>query len=294
MTVNNGANVEHNNLGPYSLNNVYCGDCAELTKELPDECIDMTIASPPYDPLDENLNVVKKNGLRNYNGYSWSFTAVASQLWRVTKPGGVVVWVVGDATVNGSETGSSFRQALHFMSLGFRLHDTMIYQRERQPLNHNRYDQHFEYMFVFSKGSPRVVNLLREKSRNPNGRTSGTKREMKSGRLEPCHSLGKPCAEYKVRGNIWLYHTGKGSVDTLAHEHPAIFTEALARDHILSWSRAGDLVMDCFMGSGTTAKMCIETGRHWLGFEISEEYCQLARRRVVGARVPLPGLMAAV
>jgi DNA modification methylase len=122
------------------VNKIICGDCLEVMKKIPDGSVDLVLTSPPYD------------NLRTYNGYNFDFEGIAKELHRVTKDGGVIVWVVGDATIKGSETGTSFKQALYFKEIGFNLHDTMIYHKNNYPpLTHNRYEQCFEYMFVFSK-----------------------------------------------------------------------------------------------------------------------------------------------
>lgn len=260
-------------MGPYELDQIYCGECSEMMSRLPDNSIDMWLTSPPYD------------NLRSYNGFVFPFEAIAAQLYRVTKPGGVGVWVVGDATINGSETGTSFRQALYFTGLGFNLHDTMIYE----PLgtgakgSNLAYWQAFEYMFVFSKGQPIVVNRIKDKKNTSAGAVCTTGRLGKDGGKKDTNV--RRVSEVGIRSNIWQYNVNKYSGDDT--DHPAPFPEALARDHILSWSNSGDLILDPMVGSGTTCKMAKELGRHFLGFDISEEYCDLARRRVEGARVPL-------
>jgi site-specific DNA-methyltransferase (adenine-specific) len=231
---------------------------------MPDNFIDLTVTSPPYD------------NLRNYNGYSFDFEAISLELFRVTKVGGVVVWVVGDATIDGSETGTSFIQALQFKNIcGFRLHDTMIYKKHSIPQNSNRYEQHFEYMFVFSKDMPKVVNLIKEKSL-----TSGTYRNRNNGKgdksAQQQRDIKTLVSEFKIKGNVWEYDIGKNDIT----EHPAVFPEKLARDHIYSWSNEGDLVYDPFMGSGTTAKMAHLQKRNWIGSEISQEYVDLANKRI--------------
>lgn len=246
---------------------IKCGDCVELMKELPDNCIDLTVTSPPYD------------NLRKYNGFELDFEATARELYRITKDGGVIVWVVGDATINGSETGTSFKQALYFKQCGFNLHDTMIYHKEIPTWNitSRRYRQHFEYMFVFSKGKPKTFNPIEDvkvKNMQP--------RKCKSNRNgEAKYEMYVPKKEYTCRGNIWSYNVGSGCTkDKIAFEHPAIFPEKLAEDHILSWSNPGDVVFDPFVGSGTTAKMAALNGRHYIGFDISEEYCNIAKQRI--------------
>jgi len=207
---------------------------------------------------------------------------VAKELYRVTKQGGVVVWVVGDATIKGSETGTSFRQALYFKEIGFNLHDTMIYGKNGSlPLNSNRYEPIFEYMFVFSKGKPKSLNKLMEPCKNAGKITTGTFRGIDGG-MKHKTGLGRPIKDTKVKGNIWFYDVGnyKTTKDAIAMGHPAIFPEQLANDHIISWSNEGDLVYDPFMGSGTTAKMAILNKRNWIGSEISQEYCEIAEKRI--------------
>ena len=254
------------------------GDCLELMKDIPDGSIDLTVTSPPYD------------NLRTYNGNieQWSFEkfqGIAKELYRVTKQGGVVVWVVGDATVNGSETGTSFKQALYFMQCGFNLHDTMIYQKNGAAYpagkNSNRYSNVFEYMFVFSKGKPKTKNLIKDKPNKWAGSSTfgeSTNRQ-KDGSLK---SSGKRVVgEFGYRDNIWQINNGKGfGSDDIAIKHPAIFPEQLANDHIISWSNEGDVVLDPFMGSGTTGKMALLNNRNFIGIELDEEYFEIAKKRI--------------
>lgn len=249
------------------LDNVYLMDCVDGMRLLDDECVDLTVTSPPYD------------GLRTYNGYSFDFEGVAQQLYRVTKQGGVVVWVVADQTVGGSESGTSFRQALHFMSLGFNLHDTMIYKKANPiPLTHNRYEQHFEYMFVFSKGRPKSFNPFCEECVTVGSYTH----RRNTGRVAEAATRNRDeittTKDVKYRGNVWEYVVGSAHGET--GTHPAPFPEKLAQDHILSWSNEGDVVLDPFMGSGTTGKAALLSKRRFVGFEISEEYWRIATERI--------------
>lgn len=251
------------------INKIYNENCLDTMAKMPDNFIDLTVTSPPYD------------NLRQYKGYSFVFEEIAKELFRITKQGGVVVWVVGDATVKGSETGTSFRQALFFKEIGFNVHDTMIYRAEKPPLTHNRYEQKFEYMFVFSKGKPKTFNPILEPSKyagqDKNGRT------MRQDSDELGNRSGKgQVADFKIKGNVWEYAVGggKSTKDQVAFKHPAIFPEQLANDHIISWSNEGDLVYDPFMGSGTTAKMSILNNRNWIGSEISSEYCDIIEERI--------------
>jgi len=260
--------------------NIYCGDCVKVMSEMPSELIDLTVTSPPY------------GNLRNYNGYSFDFVAVAQELYRLTKQGGVVVWIIGDRVVDGSETGISFQQALFFKEVGFKLHDTMIYEKlNGMPLNHNRYEQKSEYMFVLVKGSLTVFNGLREPCVGAGKVNTGGARVGIASRQERDANFGgwgygKPIKQDKLRSNVWKYYTGNGHSTTdrgVFSSHPAVFPEALAQDHILSWSREGDAVFDPMCGSGTTLKMALLNHRKAIGVDISEEYCALSAVRCLRA-----------
>ena len=245
------------------VNQIIQGDCLEVMKEqIPDSFIDLTVTSPPYD------------NLRTYNGFVFDFEGIAQELYRVTKPGGVVVWVVGDATVKGSETGTSFRQALYFKEIGFNLHDTMIWEKTGSGALGSVlcYAQNFEYMFILSKGKPKAINLIKDRENvvkkgkvKVNAGIDADKRY--STRVVERKPFGK-------RTNIWKIDTQKNS------EHPAPYPEQLAEDHILSWSNPGDIVLDPMCGSGTTCKMAVKNGRQYIGIDISEEYCEISRKRV--------------
>lgn len=251
------------------------GDSLVLMRALPDNCIDLTVTSPPYD------------NLRSYNEFTWDFEGIAKQMFRITKDGGVAVWIVGDATIRGSETGSSFKQALFFMECGFDLHDTMIYQKDACPFPEtNRYYPSFEYMFILSKGKPKAANLIMDKPNKRFGeRITGTERNP-DGTLKQHTAVknktNRVVKEFGVRTNVWLYSVGKWKVtkDEYAYQHPAMFPEKLAADHILTWSNPGDIVLDPFLGSGTTAKMAVLNNRHYIGFELSSEYFDIACQRL--------------
>ena len=234
------------------LNKIFSENCLETMSRMEESFCDLVLTSPPYD------------NLRNYEGYEFDFETIAKELFRVTK--NVLVWVVNDSTVKGSESGNSFRQALYFMSLGFKLHDTMIYEKNSPAYpanrNGNRYTQIFEFMFVFSKGEV-PKQLLCDK---PN---------KWAGHKDFSGKLKNPVPEFSPRNNIWKYTTSFNGV-----KHPAPFPEQLARDHILSWSAENEIVYDPFMGSGTTAKAAKELGRNYIGSEISENYVKLALKRL--------------
>jgi DNA modification methylase len=256
-----------------------CGDCIEKMKEIPAGSVDLTVTSPPYD------------NLRSYNGNNeqWGehvWKAVLENLYRVTADGGVVVWVVGDATIKGSETGTSFKQALWAMECGFNLHDTMIYAKDAIAFpDSNRYQQCFEYMFVFSKGKPKHLNLIKDRQNKSFGRkVTGTGRQ-KDGSTKKAACYGNEIKKYGTRWNIWEMRTEKGG----NIKHPAIFPEQLANDHILSWSNEGDTVLDCFMGSGTTGKMALLANRKFIGIEMDENYFEIAEKRIKEAQYQSQG-----
>ena len=244
-------------------------DCVECMKQIEDNTIDLTVTSPPYDDL------------RKYNGYSFDFENTAKELYRITKDGGIVVWVVGDKTEKGSESGTSFKQALYFKEIGFNLHDTMIYMSDKPPLTHNRYEQKFEYMFVFSKGKPKTFNPIMEECKYAGSDKKARTFRHTGDELQETHIKNKVNKE-KIKGNVWYFSTGynKSTKDIIAFKHPAIFPEQLANNHIISWSNEGDTVLDPFMGSGTTAKMSKLNGRNFIGFELSKEYCDIAEERL--------------
>ena len=249
------------------------GDCLELMKDIPDKSIDLTITSPPYDDL------------RSYNGaLNWNFEIfkkIAEELFRITKDGGIIVWIVGDKTIKGSETGTSFKQALYFKEIGFNLHDTMIWQKQTFTDTGSlktRYANVFEYMFILSKGKPKTFNPIIDRINKTNGRKkSGTIRQ-KDGNVKKISSIGKPINVYGQRFNIWEINTCISNNERTGH--PAQFPEQLVQDHIISWSDEGDVILDPFMGSGTTGVACVNTNRNFVGIEINKNYFNIAKERI--------------
>ena len=261
------------------LNKIYNCDCLEGLKQLDDNSIDMTVTSPPYDNLrtysDKNTG---EDCIWNFE----VFKPIARELYRVTKKGGVVVWVVGDACIDNGETGSSFRQALYFQELGFKIHDTMIYEKNSSSfpakLTSKRYSQIFEYMFVFSKGKIRGdIKLIADKRNKWAGWTNWGEHSQydAEGNLVKTQNI-KPIAEFSLRTNIWRYPVSFNDKTG----HPAVFPEKLAEDHILSWSNESETVLDPFMGSGTTAKMAMMNHRNYIGFEVNTGYYEASLKRI--------------
>ncbi len=249
------------------MNNLYIGDCLEVLKTFEADSIDLTVTSPPYD------------NLRTYNGYTFDFEGIAKELYRVTKQGGVIVWVVGDATIKGSETGTSLKQALYFKEIGFNLHDTMIW--EKDSLNHNprnkRYKQHFEYNFILSKGKPKTYNEIKDVPVKNAGKKIKSSKRLPNGEMRDYGYIVMNA--FQARSNIWRI-----TQDRINRGHPAPFPEKLARDHVLSWSNVGDTVLDPMCGSGTTCKIAKELGRNYVGIDVSADYIKIAEARLANVK----------
>jgi len=254
------------------LNNFYISESVKFMKEnIPDNFIDLTVTSPPYD------------NLRNYNGFVFDYKSMLQELYRITKVGGVVVWIVCDATISGSETGTSFEHALYAKKIGLNIHDTMIYGKENYvPLTHNRYEQQFEYMFIFTKNKPRTCNLIKipcvqsgkvkKSSWSFDAASTKENSSIRSGKTRKDEI--QVVNNTKIKPNIWFYNVGKNlsTKDKIAFKHPAVFPEQLVSDHILSWSNEEDIVFDPMCGSGTTCKMAYLNNRKFIGVDMSEEY----------------------
>lgn len=261
------------------LNQYYIENCIDtLENRIPDNSLDLVVTSPPYDDI------------RSYNNnYSFDFETIARLLSKKLKTGGVIVWVVGDATIKGSETGSSFKQALYFKEkCGLRLHDTMIFEKNTTtfPARHNgkRYSQIFEYVFILSRGVPKTVNLICDKPNKWAGTTNFAKQKTDRDKNDNlvAKKKFKPIPEFSPRNNIWTYVTGKGfgSNEDIAYEHPAIFPLQLAVDHIRTWTSEGDVVYDPFSGSGTTLKAAKQLNRYFIGSEKTAEYEYIIKERL--------------
>lgn len=243
------------------------GDCVEIMKQMPNDFVDLTVTSPPYDDL------------RDYKGYKFNFENIAQQLYRITKKGGIVVWVVGKKINKGDVILTSFKQALFFQSIGFKMHDVMIYKKKNTPfMRSNAYTNGYEFMFVLAKGTVKTFNPIKIPTVRAGFEMLVTNRKS-DGKIK------KVLAELKtekVKDNIWEYAVGLGGTtnDKIAFKHPAVFPEKLAEDHILSWTNKGDLVFDPMCGSGTTLKMAKLNSRRFIGVEISKEYCAIAEQRI--------------
>lgn len=243
------------------LNNFYIGESVNfMRKNIPDNFVDLTITSPPYDDL------------RKYNGFIFDYQSMGKELYRVTKDGSIVIWIVGDKVRNNSETLLPFQQALYFKEIGFNIHDTMIYQKNVMPFpEQTRYIQCFEYMFVLSKGKPKTHNMIKEKTKGYKPSKTSTQRNADGTTSALKYEQGK---KYRNKWNVWVYDVGynKTTKDKDAYKHPAMFPEQLAQDHILSWSNENDIILDPMCGAGTTCKMAYLNERNFIGIDMSEEY----------------------
>ncbi len=253
------------------INKLHIDNSIEFMKKHMDtNSIDLTVTSPPYD------------NLRNYNGYKFEFEKMARELFRVTKKGGVVVWVIGDKINKGNKTLTSFKHALYFQEIGFNVHDVMIYAKKNTPfMRSNAYTNGHEYMFILSKGSPKTFNPLKE----PTVRSGMEMLVHNKGADAKNNKILKELKKEKTKSNIWYYAVGLGgsTKDKNAFQHPAIYPEKLAQDHILSWSNEKDVIFDPMCGSGTTCKMAALNNRNYIGIDISEEYVNIAQERLANA-----------
>lgn len=271
------------------INQTYNENCLITMSKIDDESLDYVITSPPYDDLRTYNDHITGNKTE-FNGYSFEFELIAKELFRTLKKGGVVTWIVGDATEKGSETGTSFRQALFFKELGFNIHDTMIYMKNNfSNPSSNRYHQIFEYMFILSKGKPKTFNPIKDRKNIYGGQIGSwgknTSRQVDGSMVE---RKKKVIEEYGQRYNVWTYKTSKnGQEDDIAYKHPAIFPIQLVIDNLISWTNEGDLVYDPFMGSGTTAKACLLKDRNYIGSEISEDYFKIIKERISSIQTPI-------
>lgn len=259
---------------------IWNGDSVELLKNIPNKSVDLVLTSPPYDDL------------RSYNQSVWNFEVfkqIATELFRVVKDNSPIVWVVADSSIGGGETGSSFKQALFFKELGMDLHDTMIFLKENQrPRQYraNRYEQIFEYMFVFTRGKPKTFNPIQEKCKHSGKEITFTSRDaVKANNFTSGDSLANrktvTIKQTKTKGNVWYYHTGSHTASNrVAFNHPAIFPEGLATDHILSWTNENDLVLDPLAGSGTTLLAAKNLKRQFIGIEREKEYFDICLERL--------------
>ena len=254
-------------------NSIVLGDCVEGMRSLPPDLVPCTVASPPY------------GALRHYHGnHQFDFEAAAAELWRITRPGGVVCWVVREEVVDGSESGEASEQRLFFRDLGFRLHQTIVMERygsrARSP---GRYGESLEYAFILAKGKPATVRLLRDRRNKTAGKlVTATHRYPDGSYRVQRYEVD----EWGYRKAVWYFAQGMHvATDPVARLHQAPMPEAMAEDLILSYSREGDLIFDPFAGVATTAKMALLNHRNYFGYEINAIYHARGEERLRAARM---------
>jgi len=260
-------------LGRFSDNQIYNGDCWELVRELPDECIPLALTSPPY------------GNMRDYGGHRCDTLGLIDELYRVIRPGGIAVWVEQDQIKGKRCSDSVFEHGCSFRGMGFQLVSEIVLERAgfRAP-THGHYGTP-EVALVFSKGKPTVINIIKDRPNKTAGAPVKHSVRNRQGVLE-FQKTGKVVQPFGRRGCVWRYNAGfnNSSRDEFAFGHPAIMPEQVAEDLIIAFSRPGDLVLDPMCGSGTTLKMALLNHRRFLGFEIHEPYVEIARKRVRLAR----------
>lgn len=252
---------------------VWLGNSLELMKNIPDGGVDLTVTSPPYD------NLRTYNGSLEWGEHVWR--PIIQELYRVTKDGGVVVWIVGDATIKGGKTGTSFKQCLHAIDCGFNFHDNIIWQKPNYAPMYpsvKRCDSNFEYMFVWSNGQPKSWNPIKDKTKKESTKNRGKYKtsfaKKDGGRYESLSTANS--SEFSKRNNVWVCPNGQKR----GIGHPAPFPEQLAKDHIISWSNENDVVLDCFAGSGTTGLAAKSLNRQFILIEKEKEYYDICLERL--------------
>jgi site-specific DNA-methyltransferase (adenine-specific) len=265
------------------INKIYNENCIDTLNKIEDNFIDLTITSPPYTSIlsAERYPECENTALRNYKGYEFDFKNIAKELFRVTKNGGVVVWNINDITIDGSESGESFLQALYFKDIGFKLHDTMIWKKASPFCNPMRYLQSFEYLFILVKGKIQTYNLIQDRPNIWKGHKVHGQDRLKTGnKIQRNNVKNRRTKDFGVRTNIWEIAPASAHIENREWNHPAPFPIKLVNDMIISWSNPNDIIYDPFSGSATTIISAIENNRQWIGSEISEEYYNTSLIRI--------------
>ena len=253
------------------INSIICGDSAEVLKNFPDNSIDMVVTSPPYD------------GLRDYNGFSLDLHKIGKEIYRVLKDGGIAVMVIQDATKDFAKSLTSFRTIVDWCdNVGFRLFETVIYHKNgtEGAWWKQRFRVDHEYMPIFMKGKkPQYFNKepLKIPSKHGGKVMSGSGNRRTDGTLS--ETVRRPINTMKCRGTVWDYLMA-GDKNPLKRKHPAVFPDKIPYDCIQCFCPEGGLVLDPFIGCGSTAVMAKVLGRNYIGIDISREYCDLAEERI--------------
>jgi site-specific DNA-methyltransferase (adenine-specific) len=258
-------------LGELSLNRIYCTDCVEGMKQIPGSSIDLVVTSPPYDSI------------RNYNGFTFDLHATGQGIHRVLRDGGIAAMVLQDQTSNFGKSLTSFRTVLDWCdNIGFKLFECVIY-RKYGPEGawwRNRFRVDHEYMPIFLKGNrPNYFDKepLKIPSKHGGKVMTGSGSRRTDGKTN--HAVTRMINPTKCRGTVWDYLMA-GDKDPIKRKHPAPFPDQIPKDFIGCFCPPGGIVLDPFMGCGSTAMAALALGRRFIGFEISPEYCSLAEERM--------------
>ncbi|MBR1921447.1 MAG: site-specific DNA-methyltransferase [Kiritimatiellae bacterium] len=253
-------------------NKIICGDSAAVMEKFPDNSIDMVVTSPPYDSI------------RDYKGFSADLSKIGRETFRVLKEGGIAVVVIQDQTKNYGKTLTSFRLAIDWCdNAGFKLFECLIYKKlgAEGAWWNKRFRVDHEYMMVFLKGDrPAYFNKdpLKIPSKHGGKVMTGGGTRLTSGIRIATRAIH--INPMKCRGTVWAYETA-GDGSRLKHQHPATYPDRLPYDFIQCFCPEKGIVLDPFMGSGTTALAAKSLKRFYVGIDISQEYVDLAERRVV-------------
>ena len=249
---------------------LYNDDCTNVMNDLISKGvkIDAIITSPPYD----NLRDYHNSCIWNFD----KFKEIANLFLEILKDGGVVVWVVNDKIEKGSKTLTSFKQALYFKEIGFNIDDVMIWEKKNPmpQVKQPRYNQVFEYMFVLSKGKPKIFNPIMVDCKSAGLEYKSTAKKISTGESQRVYkefTINKK----KVDSNIWRIAVAQNKT-----KHTAVFPLEIPLRHIKTWTNVGDIILDPFIGSGTTGVACKELNREFIGIEIVEDYFKIAKERI--------------
>jgi DNA modification methylase len=259
-------------IGNYELNKVYCGDCVQLMTEMPENCIDLVVTSPPYD------------GIRDYNGaIKFDLHKTGEQVFRVLKDGGIAVLVIQDQTINYGKTLTSFKTIIDWCdNIGFKLFETVIYRKNGSEGAWwtKRFRVDHEYMPIFLKGDkPNYFNKDPLKVPSIHGGKMMTGSGARKTNGETQKTVTRKINKMKCRGTVWDYLMA-GDKNPLKRMHPAVFPDAIPYDFIQCFCPEDGIVLDPFSGSGSTLAMAKKLGRNYLGFDIVSDYCDLAVKRL--------------
>ena len=254
------------------------GDCLNIMKKIEENTFDLIVFSPPYDSL------------RKYNDYTFDLKKTGEQIFRVLKDGCLCAMVIQDQTKNFGKSLTSFRTAVDWVDrIGFKLFETVIYRKHgiEGAWWNKRFRVDHEYIHLFLKGEkPRYFNKdpLRIPSKH------GGKTMVGSGNRKTDGTTTKTTTihvnKMKCRGTVWDY-LNAGDKNKLKQQHPAVFPDKIPYDIISCFSPVKGLVLDPFVGSGSTCVMAKKLDRFYTGIDISSKYIEIAKKRLKEVQMEL-------